>query len=205
MKGLVRASALHSALSLGCAAGQSDEGPSWGPPTVVSDGGADDENDDDAALETDDEGESGETGVGTVGFDDAAGTDGGAPSPEPTSGAEPPAPAEDDGGEPPPADDGGEPPPPPGDDGGEPPPGDLDAECQAFCGALQSCGLVEADATALMDCVSGCTVSEGPACDAAWSDVMSCVSSLDCFQMQLWSVAFPGYPCQAEDQAYGAC
>jgi hypothetical protein len=203
MNGLVRASALFSALSLGCAAGQSDEGPSWGPPTVVSDGGDDD--DDDDALESD-EGESGETGVGTEGFDDAADTDGGAPSPEPTSGAEPPAPAEDDGAEPPPpADDGGEPPPPPPDDGGLPPPGDLDAECQLFCGALQACGLVDADATAIMDCVSGCTVSEGPACDAAWSDVMSCVSSLDCFQMQLWSVAFPGYPCQAEDQAYGAC
>ena len=56
-----------------------------------------------------------------------------------------------------------------------------------------------------MQCMADCTISEGPACDAAWSAVMTCVSSLDCFQMQVWSVGFPGYPCQAEEQAYGSC
>jgi hypothetical protein len=202
MHGLVQASALLSALCLGCAAGKSDDGPSWGPPTVVDDGAVDD---DDGEGEGD-EGEEAETGFGTggetMGFDDVGDSGGGEPAPAPTTGAEPPP--QGDGGEPPPPPDDGGDPPPPADGGDPPPPGDLGAQCQAYCGALQACGFV-ADAAEAMQCAADCTVSESPACDAAWSDVMSCVTSLDCFQMQVWWVAFPGYPCQAEDEAYATC
>lgn len=203
MRGLARAVALLAGTSLGCAAGVSDDGP-FAPPVVVDDGRADDGDAEGDGKGEDESGTGFVTAGATDGFDDAADTGDGAPPPEPTTGE--PAPG-DDGAEPSSTDDGAEPPPPPpdDDDGGMPPPPlDLDAECQSFCGALEVCGLV-ADATEAMQCMADCTISEGPTCDAAWSAVMSCVSSLDCFQMQVWSVGFPGYPCQAEEQAYGSC
>lgn len=206
MRVIVMACASWMALCTACAAGESHDGPMWGTPNVVP---GDGERDDDGA---DEEGETDDGFEGTSGgFDDAGDSAEGdsPPADASTSGAQPaddggaPPPA-DDGGAPPPADDGGAPP-PPADDGGLPPPGDLTGQCELFCDGLQACGLMDDTAAAFDDCVSSCAIEETPACDAAWSDVMTCVNALDCFQMTLWNVALPGYPCEAQDAAYGNC